>query len=770
MSDPDKQPTERIPTLERLAELYGVEPRYRDSEGRWRQSPWESVLKVLAALGADLDDLPRQEQATRLLRAGTVDHLLASAVDSRRRALGRRLTEPVTIAWEGRAPTATLRVATGGTGIAPLGPGCTPRRIRATLRLEDGEAISHDIDVSRLRTRPPTDEYDLPAYLLTPRLWSPRARRSGARTYSKDDPGRHGRDRCLPFGYHRLYLEMGPVQTETMVISAPRRCWSPAQAWGLFAPTYALRGSHDKGVGDLADLETLCAHVGTAGGSVVATLPLLAAFLDKPFEPAPYRPVSRLFWNELFLDLARIPECQTLMETAGPTTGVYSQALDVHQRDAPLVDYREVMARKRTLLERSAEQFFSHGEDRRTEAFEAFLARSPEVTGYAAFRAEVEARGCDWREWPAGLAQVAEAAAEAPTDLTAQPTDAARRYHLYCQWQMEEQLSTMTDRRETAKLFLDLPVGVHPGGYDTWSRRDQFMFGLSTGAPPDAFFTLGQNWDSPPSHPERAREDGYRYFASCLRHAMRHASHLRVDHVMSLHRLYTIPVGAEPAGGVYVSYPAEELYAVLALESHRNRTVVVGEDLGTVPTGVRAALRRHGILRTWVFQAALRTRGDTPAGVIPPLSVASVNTHDMFPFAGFLMGGDIEARVETSQMKADDSGHAMQARKLLVSRLYRLLLPQTKEGTTSPLDLLKAVVTHMAESDAALVLVSLDDLLLETQPQNLPGTGPERPNWRRRVCASESDIEHVISLAGEWLRPGRQNTLSSTIMRHRSRE
>ena len=215
---------------------------------------------------------------------------------------------------------------------------------------------------------------------------------------------------------------------------------------------------------------------------------------------------------------------------------------------------------------------------------------------------------------------------------------------------MEEQLSRLS-RREAgadlagipwgeslAGLFLDLPLGVHPGGFDSWRWPEVFVSGISTGAPPDSFFSGGQDWNFHPLHPERIRERGHQYLARSVHHHMRHANYLRVDHVMSLHRLFWVPEGMSPKEGVYVAYPSEESYAVLAVESHRNRTLVVGEDLGTVPAGVRASMRRHGVLGTWVMQSSMRSRGPKVVGAVPRCVVASLNTHDMFPFAGFPAG------------------------------------------------------------------------------------------------------------------------------------
>ena len=287
---------------------------------------------------------------------------------------------------------------------------------------------------------------------------------------------------------------------------------------------------------------------------------------------------------------------------------------------------------------------------------------------------------------------------------------------------------------------------------------------------------------------------------------MHHASYLRLDHVMSLHRLFWVPEGTQPEQGVYVDYPANEFYAVLCLESQRHRTVLVGEDLGTVAPEVRPAMRKHGLLRTWVLQSSLRTRARDPLGSIPPHAVASINTHDMFPFAGFVTGADVAARLETSQLAARFAGREIRRRVQLLSSLADFLQGQgllplgerndtatwlatnhrswgldrpDRQGadpgipfarpagttelrvtgtqqppvratwsldaqaklTVAPVDLMSAALTYLTQSCAELVVLSLEDLWLETRPQNQPGTGSECPNWCLKAAFSLKDLE-----------------------------
>ncbi len=222
-----------------------------------------------------------------------------------------------------------------------------------------------------------------------------------------------------------------------------------------------------------------------------------------------------------------------------------------------------------------------------------------------------------------------------------------------------------------------------------------------------------------PLHPERIRNDGHRYFAASVRQQMRHARYLRLDHVMSLHRLFWVPEGSRPQEGAYVRYPAEEgLYAVLCLESWRHRAVLVGEDLGTVPPEVHPAMRKHRLSRTWVLQSSLRRSSKDPVGKIPPHAVASVNTHDMFPFAGFLMGEDIVARVATNQLAASLAGKKVRRRAQLVSGLADLLRGL---GLLSPLQYTEVMIWLAANTAARSGPMDRSG-----ESSRDPGRGPDR--------------------------------------------
>ena len=627
---------------------------------------------MLAALGADVRTMQD----------------VASALRERSAELASRRVEPVLVAWDGSG-SARIRLPVKSAEAAAV-----------TLVLEDGS--SRDL---ALGTRP-GEEAD------------------GGRLVTGEVSFE-----ALPPGYHHLFVETGGERLETLVVSAPSRAFQgpDAREWGVFLPLYALRTDRDWGVGSYSDLAQLTAWVRGLGARLVGTLPLLATFLDEPFDPSPYSPASRLFWSELFIDvsrgteLERAPEARDLVASPG-FRGDIERA-----RGGRLVDYEKVADLKRRVLALLARKSNS-------------LTNDGRVVDYGRFRSACLRLGKRWEDWPPRQRDGRLDSSDVDPDVV--------RYHTYVQSLAGQQIAEAA--AGGAGLFMDLPLGVHPASYDVWRHRDAFAVGVSAGAPPDTFFTKGQTWGFPPLHPHGIREQQYRYPIECFRHLMQHAAVLRIDHVMGLHRLFWVPPGLEPSEGVYVRYRPDELYAILALESHRARTVVVGEDLGTVPPSVRRAMARHGILRTFVLQYELRPKPRAPIPSVPKGSMASLNTHDMPPFAAIWEARDIEDRLSLGlldeKLANKERGDRDRVRRGLIRSLVREGHLET--GDASGPDVLRAALRHLAASKARMAVVNLEDLWWETEPQNTPGTGDERPNWRRRAKHSFESFRESPEVVG----------------------
>jgi len=664
--------------LHELARWYGVQSSYTDVFGRRVRASPESISGVLLAMGVPLERTTDVEEA---LRACRVTHW-------------ERPLDPVAVAWNGRLS-------------------------RVPLRLPARQA---DARLTFLVELEGSDPYQGKPSVVT----ASRADVDG-RAFAELLVSWQGR---LPPGYHRLHVRAGKSEAETMVISAPSRMTStgPNPTWGAFLPLYALRSDRSWGIGDLTDLGDLAEWVGGLGGEIVATLPIVAGFLDELFDRSPYSPASRLFWNEVHLDVTRIPEVsRSPRARARLASPALRGKIDALQR-AALVDHRQAMALKRSVLEVLAESFFDESEPSpRRNSFDAFVSANPAVRDYARFRAACERHRSPWFEWPTR---------EREGRLESNGDDRVARYHLYVQWIADEQMAETSDRarRAGAGLYFDFPLGVNLAAYDAWKERDAFVLGASAGAPPDSFFVSGQDWGFPPMHPEGIREQGYRYLIACFRHLLRHASVLRIDHVMGLHRLYWIPSGMDATKGAYVRYRWAELYAVLSLESAHTGAVIVGEDLGTVPGYVRRAMAKHGLHRTYVLPNALT--GNSRNAIKPPPrdSLAGLNTHDMAPFAGFWREEDIKIRLERGWLN-EGSARAERKRRRVQRRALVKYFTRTgrlpARGNPSDRQIVEACLDELAAGPARMLVVNLEDLWSETKSQNVPGTVDEYPNWRR---------------------------------------
>jgi 4-alpha-glucanotransferase len=493
---------------------------------------------------------------------------------------------------------------------------------------------------------------------------------------------------ALPNGYHRLTVEVSGRRETSTVIAAPREAWrrpGTHRSWGVGTHLAALRSARSRSLGDLRDLESLCRWIGERGGDLVTVLPLAPTFNTQWPEPSPYSPVSRLFWSELILDLG-----DAHRPAAAPA------ALDVTRGDA---EVRAALA--------------GHPLPPPSELDE-------ELVRYARFRGAQARLRRNWRDWP----QPARAGALTPDQVD--PDE--ERFHLVAQTLARRQLRDLRQRLDHVgfRLGLDLAVGGHPDGYDPWSRQTLFADGMSVGAPPDQGFPSGQDWGFSPVLPGASRREGHRYLAACIGHQAGLAGVLRVDHIMAWTRLYWIPHGFGLHDGTYVSYPAEELFAVLALESNRHRCEVVGENLGTVPREIFEALPRH---RIWGMYLAMFQASDGP-DVAPPTAadMALIGSHDTPTFAGWLRGNDIADRVRYGLLA--ESGVPAVAEER--SKATGWLASHLGSTVEDPRGFLSALLEWLGRSESPLVVPWLEDLWLEEVAVNLPGTpSSTRPNWQR---------------------------------------
>jgi 4-alpha-glucanotransferase len=474
-------------------------------------------------------------------------------------------------------------------------------------------------------------------------------------------------DDPLPVGCHTLSLGGRDLEESTTIVTPPPAMpTSPALAGraALFVPAYALWES-DAPLPSFTHLAALGAALPALDVDALITLPLYAGFLDEPFDPSPYAPVSRLHWNEVYLDDGDLPAA------AVPPSG-------------DLVDWRLLASRRRgQLLEAAAE-----APAEVTAAADRFVGDHPDIGAYARFRATVAVDAVD----------------------AGRPAPLVEASHRLAQYLAHLALSRLHDSGGAA-FALDLPIGSHPLGYETWAHPELFAPAMAVGAPPDKMFPGGQNWGFPPQLPGAAERSGFALWRAIVRRCGTYASLLRIDHVLGVHRLWWIPDGMDPLDGVYVRYPRDTLMAVIAAEAAGAGTTVVGEDLGTVPEEITAAMEQWTMLGLYAEQTML---ADPELPAIPARKVAGMRTHDMEPFAQLFERGDLD-------------GYA--------AKLARDLDRPVANRRSAMLD---AAHERLARSAAYLVFADLDDLLGETEPHNVPGS-VSPAFWRRRLRRPASE-------------------------------
>jgi len=712
--------------IEQLAGLVGIETRYIDAWGNPRQVPVATVRAILASLGLPVDDAAEIARAADALRRRSVETPL----------------EPVCIARLGVGPIAAAVSLPAEDGAATL----------AWEVIEEGG--------SRHRGEARFDELQL--------------------AESLEIDGRQYQRRRLriepppPLGYHRLSLRVagdGGAETVTQLVVVPPRAFLPPpladieRSWGFTVQLYALRSARNWGIGDFTDLGEMVARSVDVGAGAIGLNPLHALFLDEPERASPYSPSSRLFINALYLDVEAIDDFGECAEAQALVRSEDFQGRLRALRDAALVDHAGVAACKRPVLDLLFGSFSARHLDRagdeRGEAFRAFQTdRGPPLRRHAAFEALRERLSANdlarryWRRWPAAYRD--------PTSSAVAAFVAEHRARVeffeYLQWQADLQLGRCAVATQAAAmpigLYHDFAVGADDGGGESWALQETLAGGVVVGAPPDLWNLNGQKWGFPPFNPVALRERGYAPFIEILRANMRHAGALRIDHVLGFMRLFWIPADAPAADGAYVRYRFDEIVGILALESVRNRCLVIGEDLGTVPEGFQAALQEAGVLSYRVLYFEQETDGAFRApSAYPTDALVAIGTHDLPTFPAYWKGVDIDLRrrlglyPEPDKSAADLSQRDTERTNLAAALRREGLLSGDRVPEAAPVE---AAYRFLARTPARLLMVHFEDALGQTDQINVPATQDEYPNWRHKLSADLDAVfgdERVRALA-----------------------
>ncbi len=717
--------------------------------------------------------------------------------------------------WGGRHPTsdATAQALLAAQGIAAATPADIERSLQALMSRTSRTLLppvyvhQGEEDACRIPVSVPTE---LTGARFAWRLVLENGEREGGSLTPADleplddpaagDDGAFKRFRfelpTLPkLGYHRFSLRAhgrGITGTTTLIV-APRACYTPAAAsgearlWGPSVQLYALRSQRNWGIGDFSDLGTLLEFAAAQGAGIVGLSPLHALFPHNPEHASPYAPSSRLYLNLLYLDVEAIADFAESESIAAFTQEPRVQAQLRALRADAQVDYAQVAALKLDLLKRLFEHFRQHHLDPLTKRGKVFRQFQEEegasLRCFAAFEAlqaffhHKDASVWGWPRWPSPYRN----AASRRVENFVSTHGAEVEFYQYVQWQAALQLQSAHARARRLGLGLgicnDLAVSVDRGGAETWANRAHYALDASIGAPPDDFNLSGQNWGLPPWNPRALFESAYAAFIALLRKNMQGAGALRIDHVMWLFRLFWIPAGSPPTEGAYVAYPADDLLSIVALESHRNRCLIIGEDLGTVPEDVRQTLNSRGIFsyRILYFERDANGRLAPPAAYAAN-ALGAIGTHDMPTLPGYWIGRDIDLRNALHLFPSETlwagqvAARAEERANLLLGLQRENLLPEglTVHPNSVPAmttELALAAHAYLARSPCRLTVFRPEDMLGQIEAVNVPGTSENYPNWRYKLSLNMEEWPNDPRITGlaEILRQERGSGIQSGV-------
>jgi 4-alpha-glucanotransferase len=725
---------EYVALLEEAARRHGIETEYWDIWGKHHRTSPTVIASILHSLGVPCETVE-----------SVSNHLGKVESEAWRRAVPRTLVI-------GRGQTIRLRV-----------PGTAEKGLELVVHLENGESIRQKLALDSL---PVADRKQLGTEQIL-ELEAPLPPE-------------------LPFGYHRLVVRHGASVWECRLICTPDRAWLPEslergeRIAGVAVSLYGVRSDRNWGCGDFTDLSNLLGWLkDDVNGSFLALNPLHAIENRQPYNISPYLPTSSLFRNPLYLDLERIPEFSG-SEAAGRMASRPEHRERVKAlRDSEFVRYEDVWRYKRFFLKILYREFRRGKDVARTEAFRAFQQDEGEklerFSLYCALWEWLHRRDRNlwiWPEWPAAYQ-------DPESEAVAEFRRKNRRrieFYSYLQWLIDEQLGEVQAEARRmglpVGLYHDLALATDRCGADLWGYRKYYVNGCRVGSPPDGFAPDGQDWAFPPPDSDALREDGYQFFVDCIRANGHHGGALRLDHVMRLFRLFWIPDGVDAKDGTYVLDHHEDLLRIMALESHRGKFFIVGEDLGTVTDAVRRDLERFGILSYKVFYFEKQENGRFRRGEeYPRQALVSSTTHDLPTLAGFWTNRDIEAR-RGAGLLPDDSSYRRQIAERATDK--QKMLEVLREGGLLPAwfprnalevpeltgELHNAIIGFLVQTPSMVLVLNQEDLTKETEQQNLPASTYQYPNWQRKMKYTVEELRRdrvaldCAAMFRNWLAQG----------------
>ena len=697
--------------LQQLVEMRGIETKYVDAWGKPATIAESSKAKLLNTLGYDTSsDEKIQSQITQDVKSVWLSPLNPVQVV--------RNTEEIIVAV--RLPIELVN-----------------DEHTLTITCENGEVKAHTfIPVDQeMTTLAHIDEVEFHEYVVTVPL-------------------------DLPLGYHDVVLSADNDEfARSRIIVAPEACYTPSEIkegkkiWGLSVQLYCVRSEKNWGIGDFSDLSLLIEKAAGVGADFIGLNPIHALYPANPNACSPYGPSSRRWLNYLYIDVTAIEGYDDASVQSLVNSDDFKATLE-HARNVEHVDYEAVAHLKLAALKAVFEVYnakYLCKNTKQNKAFKAFVEAGGEsldmLAVYDALQSHLKADGKESWGWPVFPQEFKDYHNPAVAKFK-RANEQEVKFYLFLQWIAAQQLelasSKATDAGMTIGLYRDLAVGVSEGSAEIWGNKDLYCTNASVGAPPDILGPLGQNWGLPPMDPRKLYEQGYQPIIDLFASNMASSGSLRIDHVMALLRLWWVVKGDNAKDGGYVYYPVDDLLGILALESHRNESLVIGEDLGTVPEEIRSKLADNGVYsyRVFFFEQA-EDGGFFSPSHYPVQSMSTLTTHDMPTLIGYWHCLDLELGKDIGLYPTDEILQTLYAdrhenKQEILNTLHGHGSIGDNVGhdvnfTGMNRELNNGMQVHMAGGSSALLSLQLEDWLEMDKPVNIPGTFNEYPNWRRKL-------------------------------------
>ncbi|MGE6418361.1 4-alpha-glucanotransferase [Alteromonas macleodii] len=697
--------------LQQLVEMRGIETQYVDAWGKPATIAESSKAKLLNTLGYDTSsDEKIQSQITQDIKSVWLSPLNPVQVVRNTQEINLAVRLPIELVNDDHTLTVTC---------------------------ENGDVRTHQFTPvdQEMTTMAHIDDVEFHEYVVTLPL-------------------------DLPLGYHDVALSADDDEfARSRLIVAPEACYTPNEIkegkkiWGLSVQLYCVRSEKNWGIGDFSDLALLIEKAAGVGADFIGLNPIHALYPANPNACSPYGPSSRRWLNYLYIDATAIDGYDDASVQAVVSSNEFKATLE-HARNVEHVDYEAVAHVKLAALKAVFDVYdakYLRKNTKQNKAFKAFVEAGGEsldmLAVYDALQSHLKAEGKDSWGWPVFPKEYKDYYNPAVAKFkSANEQDV--KFYLFLQWIAAQQLelasNKATDAGMTIGLYRDLAVGVSEGSAEIWGNKDLYCTGASVGAPPDILGPLGQNWGLPPMDPRKLYEQGYQPIIDLFASNMASSGSLRIDHVMALLRLWWVVKGDNAKDGGYVYYPVDDLLGILALESHRNQSLVIGEDLGTVPEEIRSKLADNGVYsyRVFFFEQA-EDGGFFSPSHYPVQSMSTLTTHDMPTLIGYWHCLDLELGKEIGLYPTEEILQTLYAdrhenKQAILDTLHGHGSIGDNVGrdvnhTGMNRELNNGMQVHMAGGSSALLSLQLEDWLEMDKPVNIPGTFDEYPNWRRKL-------------------------------------